>query len=85
MDTRHHKFTSKPKFPKEWRMTKERRKELEDFRQQTLLIEEKKKAEGSLIDGRQTLQKAFAPPIVDDRLRELVAAPVRSRPVPIRR
>ncbi|KAJ8111579.1 hypothetical protein ONZ43_g5588 [Nemania bipapillata] len=48
LDTRHHTFKVKPKFPVEWRMTEERRKFLEDTRQQSLLLDQQKEEAGSL-------------------------------------
>ncbi|KAK1997806.1 mitochondrial ribosomal protein [Colletotrichum falcatum] len=60
LDTRHHVFKSKPKFPKEWRMTEERRKELEEFRQRTLEIEARRHESGLVIDGTKRIAKALA-------------------------
>lgn len=51
LDVRHHKFKVKPKFPKAWRLTDERRKLLEDMRKKALLLDQEKEAEGALIDG----------------------------------
>lgn len=62
LDTRHHTFKVKPKFPKEWRMTEERRKFLEDTRQKALLLDQAKTEEGTLIDGKQKITAFFAAP-----------------------
>jgi small subunit ribosomal protein S35 len=59
LDTRHHTFKPKIKFPKEWYLTEERKKELEDQRKQALLLDEGKRSEGLMIDGVQTIQKAL--------------------------
>lgn len=78
LDTRHHTFTNKPKFPKEWRLTPERRAEIEQQRQQALLLDETKRREGSLVDGMQRIQHSLAPPPkseIDDKIAELVAVP----------
>ncbi|KAK4042615.1 mitochondrial ribosomal subunit protein-domain-containing protein [Parachaetomium inaequale] len=59
LDTRHHTFKPKIKFPKEWYLTEERKKELEAQRKQALLLDEGKRTEGLMIDGVQTIQKAL--------------------------
>ncbi|KAL2126906.1 hypothetical protein VTI74DRAFT_11640 [Chaetomium olivicolor] len=60
LDTRHHKFKEVIKFPKEWYLTEERKRELAAQRKQALLLDEQKRAEGLLIDGRSTIQEALA-------------------------
>ncbi|KAI0535345.1 mitochondrial ribosomal subunit protein-domain-containing protein [Xylaria digitata] len=62
LDTRHHTFKVKPKFPKEWRMTEERRKFLEDTRERNLLLDQKKEEEGTLISGAEKIEAFFNPP-----------------------
>ncbi|KAF2965669.1 hypothetical protein GQX73_g7871 [Xylaria multiplex] len=62
LDTRHHTFKVKPKFPKEWRMTEERRKFLEDTREKILLLDQKKEEEGTLISGAEKIEAFFNPP-----------------------
>jgi small subunit ribosomal protein S35 len=77
LDTRHHKFTSKPKFPKEWRLTPERKQQLEAMRQEALIRDETKRREGTLIDGVSRIQQALAAPptkAMDDKVAQLVAA-----------
>jgi small subunit ribosomal protein S35 len=59
LDTRHHTFKQQYRFPKEWRLTEERKKELGARRKEALLLDEKKRAEGSLIDGMQAIQQAL--------------------------
>lgn len=78
LDTRHHTFTKKPKFPKEWRLTAERQAQIEEQRKQALLLDETKRREGSLIDGVERIQYALAGPSrdeMDGRVAELVSAP----------
>jgi small subunit ribosomal protein S35 len=77
LDTRHHTFRLKPKFPKEWRLTPERREELKAIREQALLADEKKNEAGTLVDGVQRVREALASPprAVRDKVAELVAAP----------
>ncbi|OLN82220.1 37S ribosomal protein S24, mitochondrial [Colletotrichum chlorophyti] len=75
LDTRHHEFKNKPKFPKEWRMTDERRKELEAFRMRALEVDAGKLEEGRIVDGAAKIEKFLAEPV--EQAAETVA--VRSR------
>ncbi|KAK3305343.1 mitochondrial ribosomal subunit protein-domain-containing protein [Chaetomium strumarium] len=59
LDLRHHKVKPQVKFPKEWYLTEQRKKELEARRQQALLLDEQKRTEGTLVDGVQTIQQAL--------------------------
>ncbi|SPQ26595.1 a23ddb1e-d4ac-4ad6-9887-4ff0a3bfb07e [Thermothielavioides terrestris] len=59
LDTRHHTFKKQIKFPKEWYLTEERKKELAAQREQALLLDEQKRAEGTMIDGAQIIQQAL--------------------------
>lgn len=91
LDTRHHEFKVRPKFPKEWRLTPERKQQLEEMRKQALLQDEMKRREGALIDGATRIQQALAGPpkkVLEDKVAELVAAgprPSRSRSMGARR
>lgn len=82
LDTRHHTVKTKPKFPVEWRMTEERRKQLAELRQQAQLLDETKKAQGTLVDGMAKIQLALEPPRRDraDRTPEMVPVMARGRP-----
>jgi small subunit ribosomal protein S35 len=85
LDTRHHTFKVKPKFPKEWRMTEERRKFLEDTRQKALLLDQTKEEEGTLIDGKAKITAFFnasavkseqrVPDMATARLNQTLSAP----------
>ncbi|KAI0468104.1 mitochondrial ribosomal subunit protein-domain-containing protein [Xylaria cf. heliscus] len=95
LDTRHHTFKVKPKFPKEWRMTEERRQFLEDTRQKALLLDKAKEEDGTLVDGVEKINTFFNPPIssapriaemASIRLSESLSAPLpRRQQPPIRR
>ncbi|WQF89027.1 Putative small ribosomal subunit protein mS35 [Colletotrichum destructivum] len=75
LDTRHHEFKNKPKFPKEWRMTEERRKELDEFRQRALEIDAGRTEDGRLVDGAQKIEAALAAPEqTNDKVAQLVGA-----------
>lgn len=70
LDTRHHKAQVKPKFPKAWLMTPERRKALDEGRKARLL-EEGRRVEGDgVVSGVQALKEAMG------RNVEKVEAPV---------
>lgn len=62
LDTRHHTFKVKPKFPKEWRMTDKRRQFLEDTRQKALLLDQAKEKAGTLVDGEEKIHLFFSAP-----------------------
>lgn len=61
LDTRHHnsKLKVKPKFPKEWRMTEDRRAQLSQLRHQAYLLDQGKKPNAALADGSQLAAKAL--------------------------
>ncbi|KAH7025932.1 mitochondrial ribosomal subunit protein-domain-containing protein [Microdochium trichocladiopsis] len=60
LDTRHHKFKPKIRFPVEWRMSEERRKFIDETREKSLLLDQSKTEEGSLIDGKKLIEESFA-------------------------
>ncbi|KAI0134700.1 mitochondrial ribosomal subunit protein-domain-containing protein [Xylariales sp. AK1849] len=62
LDTRHHQMKSKPRFPREWRLTEKRIQEIEDSRQKSLLLDQAKEEEGSLVDGAEKIDKHFSKP-----------------------
>lgn len=71
LDTRHHTFKSKPKFPVEWRLTEQRQKELEAARQQAQLANQERALQGAIVDGVQQIKEALSKKSVP-----AVAAPV---------
>ncbi|KAK2040235.1 mitochondrial ribosomal protein [Colletotrichum somersetense] len=77
LDTRHHVFKKKPEFPKEWRMTKERRKELDAFRMRALRIDANKRDGGLLVDGTKKIEQALAAAQASEDAAQLVSS--RSR------
>lgn len=73
-------------------MTEERKKELQAIRAQGFLADQKKEAEGGLVDGVQRIQDVLAAQIAApalqfrDKVAELVAAPrTAAKGKPIRR
>lgn len=63
LDTRHHTFKTKPKYPKEWYLTRERKLELAAQRAQALELDKAKEAEGKLVDGVKSIDVHLAPPV----------------------
>ncbi|RQM05538.1 hypothetical protein DH86_00001563 [Scytalidium sp. 3C] len=63
LDTRHHIFKEKPKFPKEWRLTEKRRAELEASRAFAKQRDEQRLVAGAVVDGIKQIQDALAKPV----------------------
>ncbi|KAI0851344.1 mitochondrial ribosomal protein [Daldinia vernicosa] len=74
LDTRHHPIKIKPKFPREWRMTEERMKFLEETRQKSLLLDQTKEEAGALIDGKEKIEQFFDVPKPQVRVPEYARA-----------
>ncbi|SPJ75147.1 uncharacterized protein FTOL_04878 [Fusarium torulosum] len=80
LDTRHHKVQPKPQFPKEWRMSPERRQELDEHRQR-MAIEDVKMAEGGqLVDGVQAIDQYLMKNAGEDQKKAKVAELVAAAP-----
>lgn len=80
MDTRHHFFKKKFKFPVEWRMTEERRQFLNDTREKSLLLDKTKEEEGTIIDGPERIHKFLGgpPPGLISQQPAMATVPARS-------
>lgn len=64
LDFRHHKFNPPPEFPDSWKLTNEKKQQLQIDRQQRLLAEQK----GQITDGVQIIEAALkAVPVVDPK------------------
>jgi len=59
IDTRHHVFKEKPRFPKEWRINRKRQAALDDYRQKVTRLEGEKAQKGEVIDGVSAIQAAL--------------------------
>ncbi|KAI9823199.1 MAG: 37S ribosomal protein S24, mitochondrial [Thelocarpon impressellum] len=57
-DFRHHKPKRQPRFPDQWLLTPERRKYLEESRQQRLQLDEERERKGALVDGLREIERA---------------------------
>ncbi|KAG7122330.1 hypothetical protein HYQ44_003228 [Verticillium longisporum] len=64
LDTRHYKPVVKPKFPKEWRLTPDRKKELAALREQAKQLDASKEAEGQLVDGQKMIDVMLGGPSI---------------------
>ncbi|EKG10337.1 hypothetical protein MPH_12618 [Macrophomina phaseolina MS6] len=64
-DFRHHKPKVFHQFPKEWALTPERKKHLEQRRRERLEIEQQKREEGLLVDGNHIVQEALTNPVFE--------------------
>ncbi|KFY01456.1 hypothetical protein O988_02728 [Pseudogymnoascus sp. VKM F-3808] len=60
LDTRHHTFKTKPKFPREWRITPERQSQLEAGRAEALKLDQARMESGLLVDGGAFVREAHA-------------------------
>ncbi len=58
LDTRHHTFKTKPKFPREWRITEERLKELKMGRELAAQADKMRADSGELVDGKHIISVA---------------------------
>lgn len=57
LDLRHHPIKIKPKFPKEWRLTDKRRRQLEKIRGGIAAMEATKAEQGRLVSGQQMIEE----------------------------
>lgn len=65
LDTRHHKRVVRPKFPKEWLLTEERKQELEAIRREAMELDKAKKEKGELVDGKEIIQVTLSAPAAE--------------------
>ncbi|CAK7213317.1 37S ribosomal protein S24, mitochondrial [Sporothrix curviconia] len=83
LDTRHHKFKYKPKFPREWRLTEARKEELKTLRAASFELDQKMLASGSLIDGTQQAASLGAP-VAAEKVPEMARLRLNPRSAPSR-
>lgn len=74
LDTRHHHFKPKLRFPKEWALTDERRQELAQYRLDMAQKDQNLELKGQLVDGIKQIEEVKARPIVQEALPEMVMA-----------
>ena len=79
LDLRHHRVKAKPKFPKEWRLTAERRLELDEQRKQAAIADLQRAEGGLLVDGKKAIDGYLMQRLAEEqekqRVAELVPAP----------
>ncbi|KAH7397050.1 mitochondrial ribosomal subunit protein-domain-containing protein [Phaeosphaeria sp. MPI-PUGE-AT-0046c] len=59
LDFRHHRVKKRHEFPKEWAMTAERRAQLDAKRQESRRIEDEKRNNGMLVDGKTVIDTSL--------------------------
>ncbi|KND89649.1 37S ribosomal protein S24, mitochondrial [Tolypocladium ophioglossoides CBS 100239] len=83
LDLRHHHIKAKPRFPKEWRLTNERRLQLDEDRQRAAITDIEKAEGGLLVDGKKAIDNFLIRKMVEEqekqKVAELVAAPKAAR------
>jgi len=82
LDTRHHHFKPKPRFPEEWLMTDKRRAKLEHYRREAAIEDQQREIAGQIIDGIKQIEDGLSRPVAgkDARLHELIMAGNVSKP-----
>ncbi|KAH6609696.1 hypothetical protein Trco_003042 [Trichoderma cornu-damae] len=73
LDLRHHKTEPKPRFPKEWRLTDERRRELAEYRQRAAIADAKRAEDGLLVDGQRLIDNFLIQKLAEEQEKEKVA------------
>lgn len=79
LDTRHHTFKTKPKFPREWRITPERQAQLDAGRAEALKLDQARMESGLLVDGGAFVREAH------DQAAKLAGAMKLAEPVMVGR
>ncbi|KAH7562349.1 hypothetical protein BM1_01869 [Bipolaris maydis] len=69
-DFRHHTPKKRHEFPKEWILTEERKKYLEEKRRQVAYLEDQRAGNGELVDGKRIVETSL--PFTDDAERVMV-------------
>jgi small subunit ribosomal protein S35 len=70
-DFRHHKEKKRAEFPKEWVLTPERKKYLEEKRQKVAYLEDQRAGNGELVDGKRVVETTL-PFMEQSQVRETV-------------
>jgi len=74
LDMRHHHFKPKPRFPKEWVLTDERREQLAQYRLQMEQKDQKLELGGQLVDGIKQIEQVISRHVPEKALPEMVLA-----------
>lgn len=73
LDLRHHRVKPKPRFPREWRMTEQRRLELEAQRKTAALADLQREEQGLLVDGQKVIDGFLMQRLVEDQEKQKAA------------
>ncbi|KJZ78225.1 hypothetical protein HIM_02263 [Hirsutella minnesotensis 3608] len=83
LDTRHRPAKERPRFPREWRVSEQRRRELADVREQAVLADAQRQEQGRLVDGKKVVEEYLLKKYAEEQEKlqvpELVAAPRPAR------
>lgn len=75
LDFRHHKSKPKFEFPEQWKLTEERRAQLEENRKQRALKEREREEAGKLVDGVKVIERVMEARAVKQPIAAKVEAP----------
>ncbi len=79
LDFRHHKYKTRLEFPEAWKLTPERKEQLEAERREKRLAEKEREQLGQLPDGVSAIEAMLKAKSVLDKSRVLVEAPGRPK------
>ncbi|KAJ6440405.1 37S ribosomal protein Rsm24 [Purpureocillium lavendulum] len=80
LDLRHHETKAKPRFPAEWRLTGERRLQLDEHRQRAALEDMKRAEGGLLVDGKKAIDGYLMQKMAEEQEKQKVAELVAATP-----
>lgn len=80
LDLRHHQIKAKPRFPQEWRLTGERRLQLDEQRQRAALEDMKRAEGGLLVDGKKAIDGYLMQKMAEEQEKQKVAELVAAAP-----
>ncbi|KAG6035063.1 hypothetical protein E4U41_006256 [Claviceps citrina] len=67
LDLRHHRVKQKPRFPTEWRMTAERRQQLDEHRRAAAVGDMERAEKGALVDGARAIEGYLMKKLVEEQ------------------
>lgn len=76
LDTRHHRVDKKPRFPEAWRLTDERRLQLNEYRQKQLALDMEKEEAGQLVSGQKLIEEHLVQKMIQEQEKEAEMATV---------
>ncbi|GAO18084.1 hypothetical protein UVI_02059820 [Ustilaginoidea virens] len=74
LDLRHRRVKAKPRFPREWRMTDQRRLELEEQRRQQAIGDLERAEKGLLVDGQKAIDGYLMQRVIEEQEQQARAA-----------